>query len=152
MKIRKIWFVSILLTSIAWVHGQSPPAKTQKIDSLKAFQIVIGSEMKQNNRVMVLKNRHLSDSLMDQASHVQKNKFEGFLSDTNIAHEVKSQEEFVRYWKNLEAENGIKALKDQYSRADIDKSLTPKKYLFDSSVVVYPGVIILRNRILLHPH
>ena len=50
------------------------------------------------------------------------------------------------YWQIIDLK------KARYNINDIDKSLIPKKYLFDSSVVVYPGVIILRNRILLHPH
>ena len=150
MKMRMVLGCWVFVTGIVCSQGEGTAVPTQKIDSLKAFQVLITTEISQKNRVMVLKNGQLSDSLLLEANRASRTKFEKFLADSSIAREVKTQEEFVSYWKQLEAENGIKALKDQLSRADIDKSLIPKKYLFDSSVVIYPGVIILRKRLPRH--
>ena len=70
------------------------------------------------------------------------------LRDIALARPVRGPEEFRAYWDRLEKENGIPAMHSQMAAHDIDKGRIPKAYLFDSSVGVYPGWIILRR---MHP-
>lgn len=108
--------------------------------------MLLRSEMKPDSRVLLLKNGKLADSLMRHGAYGDLGAFETRMGDSSLAREIKTQEEFRSYWRKAEAEHGITALKKQYEREDIDKTLIPKLYLFDSSVVVYPGWIILRKR------
>jgi len=147
MKKSILILLTVVSSSLLAPAEERHSVASKKADSLKSLQLIIKAEMKQKNRVLILKNGNLTDSLMREAGKVRRDQFESLISDSTVAHEVNSQEDFSRYWKTLESENGIEALKNQYNRADIDKSLVPKIFLFDSSVVVYPGVIILRKRI-----
>ena len=117
-----------------------------KGDSLYVLEMLLRSEMKPDSRVLLLKNGTLADSLMRFGARGDLGAFENRMGDSALAREIKTQEEFRAYWKQAEGEEGITALKRQYEREDIDKTLIPKLYLFDSSVVVYPGWIILRKK------
>lgn len=124
--------------------GTAPDAGYE-IDSLRTLEIIIESEMEAKHRVLILKDRPLSDSLIKGYSQFDKGGFADLLADSSLVREIKSKTEFTRYWAKLEEEQGFRKLRDQYVSRDIDKSRVPKIILFDSSVVVYPGWIILRK-------
>lgn len=113
-------------------------------DSLKVLSVILQSEFGQNNQVFVCKKQSFADSLVhslcDEAS------FKRAISDSSMLQEIKSNEEFNQYWKNVEAENDITDLRSQLNAEDVDKTLIPKAYALDSSVVIYPGWIIMRKK------
>jgi hypothetical protein len=120
------------------------PAPKAKADSLRALRLLISSELRTGNEVLRLKEPGLSDSLLRRPE--PREKLMQALRDSSRARSIRDPEEFKAYWDRLERENGIKAVKDQMAAQDVDKSRIPHAYLFDSSVVVYPGWIILRRK------
>jgi hypothetical protein len=114
-----------------------------KADSLHALRFLLSKEVKPGNEVLILKNPRLSDSLL---RHPQES-FVAGLRGSGLARPIRSPEEFRAYWDRIEKENGIPALQSQMAAHDIDKGRIPKAYLFDSSVVVYPGWIIVRHKL-----
>ncbi len=130
--------------SAAIAGGNAPAAK--KNDSLKTLEVLLSSEMKTGNRVLHLKDGKLADSLMRGGSGFRRDGLEAFMGDSAVAREFKNREEFRRYWARTEERSGFKAMRQQYEIQDIDKSLIPKIYLFDSACVVFPGWVVLRKR------
>lgn len=120
-------------------------AKTAKADSLHTLRIMLSSEVKTGNEVLILKNPAVTDSLLRNPS--PRETFLRGIEDSSLARPVRTPEEFSVYWNRIEKENGISALQSQMAAHDVDKSRIPKAYLFDSSVVVYPGWIIVRHRL-----
>lgn len=47
--------------------------------------------------------------------------------------------EFRKYWEKYQKQEGFDQLKGQADAHDINKSKIPHWYLFDSTVVIYPG-------------
>lgn len=117
--------------------------KAAKADSLDALRVLLSSEVKTGNEVLILKNPTATDSLLRNPA--PRESFLRGLQDSSLAREIRSPKEFSAYWNRIEQENGIPVLKNQMAAHDVDKSLIPKAYLFDSSVVVYPGWIIIRR-------
>jgi hypothetical protein len=113
-------------------------------DSLKVLSVILQSEFGENNQVFVCKKQSFADSLVhslcDEAS------FKRAISDSSMLQEIKSSGEFDQYWKKVEAENGMGDLRSQLDAEDVDKTLIPKAYALDSSVVIYPGWIIMRKK------
>lgn len=112
-------------------------------DSLRALRVVISVEIKPGNAVMALKNPRAADSLLRGLSS-RESVLEA-LRDSSLARTIRDPDEFRSYWNRLEERNGIKAVKGRMAAQDVDRSRIPKAYLFDSSVVVYPGWIIVRR-------
>ena len=54
--------------------------------------------------------------------------------------------EFREYWRRAEEENGIGELRGRLKSWDIDKTWVPHLYFFDSSLVIFPGWIVLRRK------
>lgn len=54
--------------------------------------------------------------------------------------------EFKKYWTQVEKADGFDKLKEQYRSRDIDRTWVPHFYLFDSTVVVFPGWFVIRKR------
>lgn len=115
-----------------------------KADSLHALRVLLSSEVKTGNEVLILKNPAVTDSLLRNPP--TRESFLQGLRDSALARPVRTPEEFRGYWNRIEKENGIPALRSQMAAHDVDKTLIPKAYLFDSSVVVYPGWIIVRRK------
>lgn len=120
-------------------------AKTEKADSLNSLRVLLSSEVKTGNEVLIPKNPRLADSLLRNSP--QREAFLRDLRDSSLFHPIRGPREFGVYWDRIEKENGIPALKSQMAAHDVDKGLIPKAYLFDSSVVVYPGWIIVRRKL-----
>ncbi len=127
-------------------HADGKVQNGKKADSLKALQLLISLEIKPENRVLYCGIDSLTDSLINCGEKANRLDFDRLIGDSAVAREIKTKDEFHRYWLKLEHEKGFEALKKQYERQDIDKTLIPKKYFFDSSVVIYPGWIILRKK------
>lgn len=144
-KISRLIPLIAFCTAVTTGFAEKKNTITVKADSLNALRCIIRAEMKQENRVLITERR-LSDSLMCGVGRTPRSDFDKLIDDSAVTHEVKSEQEFRRYWTKVEKRDGIKALKDQYAREDIDKTLIPKTYLFDSTVVIYPGWIILRKK------
>jgi hypothetical protein len=113
-------------------------------DSLKVLSVILQSEFGENNKVFVCKNRSFADSLVH--SLCDESSFKRAISDSSMLQEIKSSEEFDQYWKKVEAENDITDLRSQLNAEDVDKTLIPKAYALDSSIVIYPGWIIIRKK------
>jgi len=116
----------------------------QTSDSLKILSVILKSEFAKKNQVFICKNPTFADSLV--RSLCGPAQFKNAISDSAVLQEIKSQNDFTRYWQKVEVENGIPALKAQMNAEDVDKTLIPKAYAFDSSVVIYPGWIIIRKK------
>lgn len=128
------------------VFAQAGNASNHGADSLETLKVIISAEMKPGNRVLRLQDGALSDSLMRQGGGLGRERFNDLMGDSTVARELKNREEFRRYWARVQENNGHGALKRQFEGQDIDRSRIPKMYLFDSSVVVLPGWVILRKR------
>ena len=113
-------------------------------DSLAALKVILRSEFEAKNKILIFRNRDFSDSLLH--SGYNESVLKNAISDSSILREIKSKGEFNRYWKRVEAENGITELRSQLHAEDVDKTLIPKVYLVDSSIVVYPGWVIIRKK------
>lgn len=150
-KIRKALGLSLLAMTFSAHAGASggtvtaKDAKTEKADSLNTLRILLSSEVKTGNDVLIPKNPRLADSLLRNPA--QKDVFLQDLRDSSLFHPIRGPREFRVYWDRIEKENGIPALKSQMAAHDVDKGLIPKAYFFDSSVVVYPGWIIVRRKL-----
>jgi hypothetical protein len=112
-------------------------------DSLRALRVIISSEVKSGNEVMALEKPKVADSLL-RILPSRESVLERF-HDSSLARSIRNPDEFRAYWNRLEERNGIKTVKGRMAAQDVDKSLIPRAYLFDSSVVVYPGWIIVRR-------
>lgn len=88
----------------------------------------------------------LADSLMRGGTGFRREGLESILGDSAVATEFRNEEEFRLYWARIQERNGFGALKRQYEIQDIDKSLIPKIYLFDSACVVFPGWVVFRKK------
>jgi hypothetical protein len=146
MKFSHLLPMIALCAAASLALAESKAASERKTDSLEVLQNIIRGEMKPKNRVLILKNSALSDSLLRLGSPVRRDELNRIIGDSSLVHEIKTSADFQRYWSKVEKQNGITALKNRYESVDIDKSPVPHAYLFDSSVVVYPGVIILRKK------
>ncbi len=118
----------------------------KKTDSLETLHILLSSEMKPQNRIWVLKNGRLVDSLSHGLGKMRREDWDKVIQDSAIAKEMKSQEEFQAYWKKIEQREGITEFKSQMQGQDIVKSRIPKLILFDSTLIVYPGWVVLLSR------
>jgi hypothetical protein len=92
---------------------------------------------------LLLQDKPLADSLMRSA--LPRQAFVERIRDSAVALEIKDQAAFRAYWKKMEAQEGYGGLKGRMAAHDVDKSRIPKAYLFDSTVVAYPGWIVLRH-------
>ncbi len=137
-------FLAAAMAFSAHAGGTAAAAKSVKADSLHALRVLLSSEVKTGNDVLILKNPAVTDSLLRNPS--PRESFLHGLEDSALARPIRSREEFSVYWNRIEKENGVPALQSQMAAHDVDKSLIPKAYLFDSSVVVYPGWIIVRRK------
>jgi hypothetical protein len=140
--------LALTLSAHAGASGEAvaaKDAKTEKTDSLNTLRILLSSEVKTGNEVLIPKNPRLADSLLRNPA--QREVFLQDLRDSALFHPIRSPREFRAYWDRIEKENGIPALKNQMAAHDVDKGLIPKTYFFDSSVVVYPGWIIVRRKL-----
>ncbi len=113
-------------------------------DSLKALSVILQSEFDVKSKVFICKNPSFSDSLVH--SLCDASSFKQAISDSSILVEINSKREFNRYWKKVESQSGFTDLKNQLNAHDVDKTLIPKAYALDSSVVIYPGWIIIRKK------
>ena len=116
---------------------------SDQADSLRTLNLLLSSEFKGGNQVLHLENKELADSLIRSAR--QLDAFVSRIRDSSISRRIRSKAEFKDYWEKVEAEAGFPELRGQLAAQDVDKSRVPKRYLFDSSVVVYPGWIVLRR-------
>lgn len=126
--------------------GSAAGGKSAKADSLKALDVMITIELQSGNRILQLKDPGWMDSLNRAASGIRRDRFDRMVGDTGVAREMRTLEEFRAYWSKVEERGGFKSMKGQYAAQDIDRTLVPKIYLFDSSVVLFPGWVVLRKR------
>ena len=113
-------------------------------DSLKTLSVILQGEFDVKSKVFICKNPSFADSLVH--SLCDASGFKRAISDSSILVEINSKREFNRYWKKVELQSGITDLKGQLRAHDVDKTLIPKAYALDSSVVIYPGWIIVRKK------
>lgn len=116
------------------------PARPQTPD------VVISAELEDKSKVLILKDRKTADSLFRLKVPPIREEFDRFVADTAVSVEARTRAEFHRHWQELERREGYTRLRAQYAAADPDRSRIPRVYLFDSSVVVYPGWIIIRRK------
>lgn len=114
-------------------------------DREKSPDLIITSELENRSRVLILKDRRIADSLLRLQAPPLRGWFDQLIGDSAVAEEVGSREEFRKQWRDLEAREGFLDLRAQHAARDVDKTRIPRLYLFDSTVVVYPGWIILRS-------
>jgi len=126
----------------ALAHGAAS-GRDAKADSLRTLRAAITSEMGSEDTALIVKRPRLADSLL--SNPVPGESFLRSLRDTSSFLRLDTPAEFAAYWKRVEAANGFGSLKRQMEAHDPDQSRVPKIYLFDSSVVVFPGCIILRR-------
>lgn len=123
--------------------GKDKAAPRRVPDTL---EVILSSEMENRSKVIRLKDPRVADTLLQFRAPSDRRRFDSLIADDAVAEEIRTQEEFRAYWKKAESESGVEALRAQYAARDVDKGRIPKLYLFDSSVVVYPGWIIVRKR------
>lgn len=147
---RKILLSSAVLTLAMILPGGHAVAKEPSVkdESAKAQtpDVVISVELADKSRILILKDRVIADSLFRLQTPPVLAEFEQFVKDTAIAVEVKTKAEFRRYWNTFEREEGFQEMRAQYAAADQDMTRIPRVYLFDSSVVVYPGWVVMRKK------
>jgi hypothetical protein len=136
--------VTLLISALA-VAAATAQTKTDqaRADSVQALRVILSSELQGGNQVLKLENQRLADSLVRGAT--SRRAFLERIGDSSVSRRFRHNSEFADYWGKLEAREGIVELKSQYAAHDVDKTRIPKAYLFDSTVVVYPGWIILRR-------
>lgn len=138
-----------LLPALAIAASLAPSplfAASPKRDSLEALKVIITDELEGKGKIIILRDRRLADSLIRIRPPLERERFNRIIGDTALAAEVKTREEFRAYWKKLEESHGFKDLRGQYVARNIDRARIPKLFLYDSSVVIYPGWIILRRK------
>jgi hypothetical protein len=151
VRIRKVLGLSLLAMTFSAYAGASgeavatKDAEKEKSDSLNTLRILLSSEVRTGNEVLIPKNPRFADSLLRNSP--QREAFLQDLRDSSLFHPIRGPREFRAYWDRVEKENGVRALKNQMAAHDVDKGLIPKAYFFDSSVVVYPGWIIVRRKL-----
>ncbi|MEO6098625.1 MAG: hypothetical protein ABIW76_24310 [Fibrobacteria bacterium] len=141
--------VALAIASAALAAFAADPgsdAHRVKADSLKTLDVMITVELQSGNRVLRLKQPEGVDSLKRAGTGIRRDRFDRMVGDTGVAREMRTLEEFRSYWSKLEERNGFKSMKGQYAAQDIDRTLVPKVYLFDSAVVVFPGWVVLRKK------
>lgn len=122
------------------LDARPAPAK----DSLRALRIVISSEYRAGDAVLEIRDPRRADSLLRNVP--SRGPLLEAIRDTGLSRELRGRAEFERYWDKLEADHGYPALRGNLAAQDVDKTRVPKAYLFDSSVVVFPGWIVVRKR------
>lgn len=115
------------------------PSGTQSPD------VVITSELAEESQVLILKDRKTADSLFHLREPAIRTEFVRFVQDTAVSVEVRTKAEFRKHWDKLERREGFREMRAQYASTDPDHSRIPRANLFDSSVVVFPGWVILRR-------
>ncbi len=137
--------VGFLILVCALANGMAKKGiKNKSADSLKTLSVILQSEFDAKGKVFICKNPSFADSLV--RSLCDASSFKRAISDSSILVEINSKKAFDRYWKKVESENGIADLRGQLKAQDVDKTLIPKAYALDSSVVIYPGWIIIRGK------
>lgn len=140
-RFKKAGFI-VSLCALSWAAPEKKSeaghvdTNSNAAENLKALNLILKSEFAEKNKVFICKNPGFEDSLI--RSLCDESSFKRAISDSSILLEINSQEEFQRFWKTVEANSGLIDLKNQLDARDIDKSLIPKVYAFDSSVVIYP--------------
>lgn len=134
--------ITALAVCAAMAHGAGR-GENAKADSLRTLRMVLTSEMHSEDTALIIKRPRLADSLLAKAA--PRESFLRSLRDTAAFLRLNTPAEFEAYWKGVERRNGFNSLKRQMDAHDVDKTLVPKVYLFDSAVVVFPGWIILRR-------
>lgn len=113
-------------------------------DSLRALRVLITSEFKAGDALLAIRDQRRADSLLrnvpDRGPLLQA------IRDTALAREMRTRAEFDAYWARHSAEAGHAELRGNLAAQDVDKTRIPKAYLFDSSVVVFPGWVVIRKR------
>lgn len=145
MKNWKLKWVTALALAAALAPARSHAASPKR-DSLEALKVIISDELEGKGRIIILRDRRLADSLIRIRPPLERESLNRIIGDTALAAEVKSHEEFRAYWKKLEETHGFKELRGQHVARNIDRARIPKLFLYDSSVVIYPGWIILRRK------
>ncbi len=142
---RKVLMSCALLTFTFLLPGVQAVAKEDSSKS-QTPDVVISKELAEKSRILILKDRGIADSLFRLQTPPARTEFELFLKDTAISVEVKTKAEFRRYWNAFEHQEGFQEMRAQFAAADHDKTRIPRVYLFDSSVVVYPGWVVMRRK------
>lgn len=124
-------------------HG-AENRKASPADSLGSLRVMIINEFRQGDALLEIRDTRRADSLLrnvpDRGPLLQA------IRDTATAKELRSRAEFDAYWDRLTVSPGHRALRGSLAAQDIDKTRIPKAYLFDSSLVVFPGWIVIRKR------
>lgn len=124
--------------------GEGAPALEAKADSLRALRVLLSGDAGKGDEILRLKDARRTDSLLSHAT--SREAFLKGLRDSAVSRSIRGPEEFRAYWDRIEKENGIGDLREQMAAThDLEKGRIPKTFLFDSSVVVYPGWIIVRR-------
>lgn len=126
--------------------GKSPPHRKAKGDSIESIKFQLQKEFKSKRQIFRLKQDNLADSIFGKGTSLTLPQILTLVQDSSRTEEFRTQDEFRNYWSKVEFENGIAAMKSQYTARDPDRSRVPKIYLADSSVVILPGWIVLRFR------
>lgn len=134
------------LLALTCLLAGPPSAAGDKSAKLQTPDVVITSELEDKSKVLILKDRKTADSLFRLKEPAAREEFDRFVSDTAVSVEARTRAEFHRHWKEYERREGFSEMRAQYAAADPDRSRIPRAYLFDSSVVVYPGWIIVRRK------
>jgi hypothetical protein len=113
-------------------------------DSLGSLRVLITSEFRPGDALLEIRDARRADSLLrnvpDRGPLLQA------IRDSATARELRSRAEFDAYWDRLTKSSGHRALRGRLAAQDIDNTFIPRTYLFDSSVVVFPGWIVVRKR------
>jgi hypothetical protein len=140
-------YLTLLLLAMATVPFAEPGKDKAAVpDGADTLKVILSSELEGRNRVIRLKDPLVADTLLRLKAPADRERFDRLLTDPALAAEVKTAEEFRAWWKHAEAEEGIRDLRAQLAAHDVDRGRIPRVYLFDSSVVVYPGWVIVRKR------
>lgn len=121
-------------------------AASPKRDSLEALKVIITDELEGRGKIIILRDRRLADSLIRILPPLERESLDRIIADSSLAAEVKTREEFRTYWRKIEESHGFKELRGQHVARNIDRARIPKLFLYDSTVVIYPGWIILRRK------
>lgn len=113
-------------------------------DSLRALRVLISGEFKTGSAVLAIQDARKADSLLRNVP--TRGPLLEAIRDTGTAKELRSRAEFEAYWDRVAVSPAHRALRGNLAAQDVDKTRIPKTYLFDSSVVVFPGWIVIRKR------
>jgi hypothetical protein len=131
------------LAPVAAMGGDQPaPAPKPAMSP----DLIISIELEDESDVWIVKDPQVADSLLRLKAPPARESLERLLGDSSMTVKIDTREEFRRHWRELELREGFRELRAQHAARDVDKGRIPRLYLFDSSMVVYPGWVVMRHK------